>query len=257
MPLLGKLRHSVVGREPLVFAAILAVVLFVWVVVKLSSEIREHEPIRLDAAILKALRQHDDPHRLRGPAWVESVVRDVTALGGVVVLALVVCAVCGFLLLINHKHMMWLVLASTLGATAINSTLKLVIDRPRPEVVPKLTDVRSESFPSGHSAMSAAVYLTLGGLLAQTVKQRRLKLYFMFVALLVAFLVGASRVALGVHYPSDVLAGWATGLAWSLLCWLAARYLQRRGAIEQEEEGPPPATRLSSPKSTTPESNTL
>lgn len=250
MSLLGKLRQSVIGREPLVFAALLAIVLFVWVVIKLSSEIREHEPIRLDDAILKSLRQSDDPHRLRGPAWVESVVRDVTALGGVVVLALVVCAVCGFLILIDHKHMMWLVLASTLGAVAINSTIKYVIDRPRPTVVPKLTDVRSESFPSGHSAMSAAVYLTLGGLLAQTVKQRRLKLYFMSVALLVTFLVGASRVALGVHYPSDVLAGWATGLAWSLLCWLAARYLQRRGAIEQEEEGPPPA-------STTPESNPL
>jgi undecaprenyl-diphosphatase len=237
-PLFGKLRHSVIGREPLVFAAILVIILGVWVVVKLSSEIREREPLTFDAAILKALRQPDDPRRLVGPAWVESVVRDTTALGGVVVLALVVSAVCGFLILINHRHMMWLVLVSSLGATAINSTLKYVIDRPRPEVVPKLTDVRSESFPSGHSAMSAAVYLTLGGLLAQTVKQRRLKLYFMSIALLVTFLVGASRVALGVHYPSDVLAGWATGLAWSLLCWVAARYLQRRGAIEQEEAAP-------------------
>jgi undecaprenyl-diphosphatase len=238
MPLLGKLRNSVVGREPLVFVAILVICLGVWVVVHLSEEVREPTPLRLDSAILKALRQPDDPHRLRGPAWVESVVRDVTALGGVIVLALVVGAVCGFLVLIRHHHMMWLVLASTLGAVAINSTLKHVIDRPRPTVVPKLTDVRSESFPSGHSAMSAAVYLTLGGLLAQTVKQRRLKLYFMFVALGVAFLVGASRVALGVHYPSDVLAGWSTGLAWSLLCWLVARYLQRRGAIEQEENAP-------------------
>lgn len=238
MPLLGKLRQSFIGREPLVFAAILAICLGVWVVAKLSSEIREGESLSFDANILRALRQGDDPQRLRGPAWVESMVRDVTALGGVIVLLLVVGAVCGFLILIDHKHMMWLVLASTLGAVAINSTLKHVIDRPRPTVVPKLTDVRSESFPSGHSAMSAAVYLTLGGLLAQTVRQRRLKLYFMSVALLLAFLVGASRVALGVHYPSDVLAGWSTGLAWSLLCWLVARYLQRRGAIEQEEDAP-------------------
>ena len=238
MPLLRALRQSAIGREPLVFAAILVICLGVWVVVHLSEEVREPTPIRLDAAILKALRQPGDPHRLRGPAWVESMVRDVTALGGVIVLALVVGAVCGFLILIRHHHMMWLVLACTVGAVAINSTLKHVIDRPRPTVVPKLTDVRSESFPSGHSAMSAAVYLTLGGLLAQTVKQRRLKLYFMGVALLLAFMVGASRVALGVHYPSDVLAGWSTGLAWSLLCWLAARYLQRRGAIEQEEDAP-------------------
>jgi undecaprenyl-diphosphatase len=233
-PLFGKLRQSFIGREPLVFAALLAVVLGVWVVVKLSSEIREGEAPSFDARILKALRQPDDPHRLVGPPWVESMVRDVTALGGVIVLALVIGAVCGFLVLMRLHHMMWLVLIATVGAVLINSTLKHVIDRPRPEVVPKLTDVRSESFPSGHSAMSAAVYLTLGGLLAQTVTKRRIKLYFLFVALLLTFLVGCSRVALGVHYPSDVLAGWSTGLAWSLLCWLVARYLQRRGAVEQE-----------------------
>jgi undecaprenyl-diphosphatase len=241
MPLLGKLRQSFVGREPLVFAALLAVVLGVWVVVKLSGEIREGEPPRFDVTILRALRQPADPHRLRGPVWVESVVRDVTALGGVVVLALVIGAVCGFLLLMRLHHMMWLVLVATVGAVLINSTLKRVIDRPRPEVVPKLTDVRSESFPSGHSAMSAAVYLTLGGLLAQTVTKRRIKLYFLFVALLLTFLVGCSRVALGVHYPSDVLAGWSTGLAWSLLCWLVARYLQRRGAVEQAVDPGEPA----------------
>jgi undecaprenyl-diphosphatase len=234
MPLLGKLRQSFIGREPLVFAALLCVVLGVWVVVKLSSEIREGEAPAFDAKILKALRQPDDPHHLIGPPWVESMVRDVTALGGVIVLLLVVGCVCGFLVLMRLHHMMWVVLIATLGAVLINSTLKRVIDHPRPEVVPKLTDVRSESFPSGHSAMSAAVYLTLGGLLAQTVTKRRIKLYFLFVALLLTFLVGCSRVALGVHYPSDVLAGWSTGLAWSLLCWLVARYLQRRGAVEQE-----------------------
>jgi undecaprenyl-diphosphatase len=238
---LEKLRASVVGREPLVFAALLAIVLGVWVLVKLSSEIREGEIPPFDTAILKALRQSDDPRHLVGPVWVESVVRDLTALGGVAVLLLVVGGVCGFLVLIRHHHMMWLVLVATVGATAINSTIKAMVDRKRPEVVPKLTDVRSESFPSGHSAMSAAVYLTLGGLLAQTVKKRRLKLYCMAVAVLLTFLVGCSRVALGVHYPSDVLAGWSLGLAWSLLCWVAARYLQRRGAIEREEDFELPA----------------
>jgi undecaprenyl-diphosphatase len=138
--------------------------------------------------------------------------------------------------MIGRYHMMWLVLAASIGATVINSTIKNIVERPRPVVVPRLTDVSSESFPSGHSAMSAAVYLTLGGLLAQTVSRRRLKLYFIFVAMLLTFLVGLSRVCLGVHYPSDVLAGWTTGLVWALLCWLAGRYLQRRGAIEREED---------------------
>src|SRR2546430_5724073 len=131
--------------------------------------------------------------------------------------------------------MMWVVLVATIGATTINSTIKGLVDRPRPVVVPRLTDVSSESFPSGHSAMSAAVYLTLGGLLAQTVSRRRIKLYFIFVAMLITFLVGLSRVCLGVHYPSDVLAGWTTGLVWALLCWLAGGFLSRGGAVGVEE----------------------
>jgi undecaprenyl-diphosphatase len=154
----------------------------------------------------------------------------------VIVLLMVVGSVAGFLLLVRRYHMMWLMLVATIGATAINSTIKEMVDRPRPSIVPQLTDVSHESFPSGHSAMSAAVYLTLGGLLAQTVSRRRIKLYFIFVAMAVTFMVGFSRVCLGVHYPTDVLAGWAVGLVWALLCWLVARYLQRRGAIEREDD---------------------
>ena len=229
-------KRTWIGREPMVFVALLLALVGIWGVVTLYRDIRGGVTPPFDTAILKALRQPNDPQHLVGPAWMETTVRDVTALGGVVVLALVVLGVCGFLVMIRHHHMMWLVLASTVGATVVNTTLKAVIDRPRPEVVPKLTDVRTESFPSGHSAMSAAVYLTLGGLLAQTVKKRRLKLYCLTVAIVLTAMVGFSRVALGVHYPSDVMAGWSLGLAWSLLCWLTARYLQRRGAVEKEED---------------------
>jgi undecaprenyl-diphosphatase len=235
-PLLVKLRAFFVGKEPLVFVAALLVVLGVVVFIALLDEVREGDSMNFDNRVLRALRKPDDPAKLIGPWWVRSVVRDVTALGSGVVLLMVVGAVLGFLIMIRRYHMMWLVLAATVGATAINSTIKGIVDRPRPTVVPRLTDVSSESFPSGHSAMSAAVYLTLGGLLAQTVSRRRVKLYFIFVAMAVTFLVGISRIALGAHYPTDVLAGWATGLVWALLCWLVARYLQRRGAIEKEED---------------------
>jgi undecaprenyl-diphosphatase len=225
-----------VGKEPLVFVAALLMVLGVWAFVFLLDEVREGGTMSFDNRILRALRRPDDPSKLIGPGWVESVVRDVTAMGGVVVLLLIVGSVAGFLLLIRRYHMMWLVLVATVGATAINSTIKGVVNRPRPTVVPRLTDVQSESFPSGHSAMSAAVYLTLGGLLAQTVSRMSIKLYFVGVAMLATFMVGFSRVCLGVHYPTDVLAGWSTGLVWALLCWLVARYLQRRGRIEREED---------------------
>jgi undecaprenyl-diphosphatase len=244
-PLFTKLRAFFIGKEPLVFVAALLVVLGILAFVFLLDEVREGGTTNFDNRVLRALRKPDDPSKLIGPHGMESVVRDITALGGVVVLLLVVGSVAGFLLLIRRYHMMWLVLVATIGATAINSTIKGLVDRPRPTSVPRLTDVSSESFPSGHSAMSAAVYLTLGGLLAQTVSRRSIKLYFLFIAMTVTFLVGLSRVCLGVHYPTDVLAGWAVGLVWALLCWLVARYLQRRGAIEREEDPTLPESKAS------------
>jgi undecaprenyl-diphosphatase len=227
--------------------AALVIVAGVWGFVKLSGEVREGETAAFDARILRAFRQPQDPNLLIGPKWVQTVVRDVTSLGGVVVLVLAVSAVCGFLLLTRRYHMMWLVLAATVGATTINSTIKHVVGRERPKVVPQLTDVSSESFPSGHSAMSAAVYLTLGGLLAQTVSERRVKLYLLALGMLATGLVGVSRVMLGVHHPTDVLGGWMMGLVWALCCWLVARYLQRRGKVEREDD--PMASSSSPPRS--------
>ena len=86
--------------------------------------------------------------------------------------------------------------------------------------------------------LSAVVYLTLGALLARLTIRRRVKAYFLSVAFLMTFLVGVSRIYLGVHYPTDVLAGWSAGLAWALLSWLAAWYLQRRGTLDSPGERP-------------------
>jgi undecaprenyl-diphosphatase len=234
--LIRKIRAFVGRHEPVVFVAALLIVLGVWGFVEIFDEVREGDTERFDAAVLKAFRQAGDPSKIVGPLWVQEVIRDITALGGVFVVALITAAVSGFLWLSKRRHMLWLMLVSVLGATILNTMIKWLVDRPRPLVVPRLMHVTSESFPSGHSAMSAAVYLTLGALLAQTVTQRRLKLYFLGMAILLAVLVGISRVALGVHFPTDVLAGWATGLVWALACWVVARYLQRRGKVERPED---------------------
>jgi undecaprenyl-diphosphatase len=162
--------------------------------------------------------------------------RDLTALGGIAVLTLTVAAVLGFLWLRKMYGAAWLVLLATSGGLIASMALKHLFQRDRPSIVPHLSIVSSSSFPSGHSMLSAVVYLTLGALLARFVEQRRMKAYFLLVALALSFLVGVSRVYLGVHYPTDVLAGWSAGLAWALACWLVARYLQRRGAVEKGAE---------------------
>jgi undecaprenyl-diphosphatase len=221
------------GRHELrVLVAVLIVVSGTWCFLALANVVLAGRTQSLDEVILVALRRADDPAMPIGPDWMAEVGRDLTAVGGIAVLLLTTLAVAGFLALDRKFAAAGFVLAAVAGGLMASSLLKACFARPRPEVVPHLSQVYTSSFPSGHSMMSAVVYLTLGALLARVVARRRLKFYFLAVALLLTGLVGASRVYMGVHYPTDVLAGWTAGLVWASLCWLAARKLQRRGAIE-------------------------
>src|SRR5207249_10075263 len=128
---------------------------------------------------------------------------------------------------------MWLVAAAAGGGGVLSTVMKQLFGRGRPDIVPHLVAVTSPSFPSGHSMLGVIMYLTLGALLARFATRRRTTVYLLTVALLAAFVVGASRVYLGVHHPSDVLAGWCAGLIWALTCWVVARYLQHRGTVDR------------------------
>lgn len=220
-------------HELTVVLGLLIVASGTWGFVELANRVRMGQTEAFDAWVLQSLRRTDNPTVPVGPTWMQEIARDITALGGVAVLVLVTFAVTGFLLLDRKFAAMGLVLTATLSGLALGVLLKAFFARPRPSVVPHLAEFHTSSFPSGHSMMAAVVYLTLGALLCHFVTQRGLKCYFLVVALALTVLVGFSRVYLGVHYPTDVLAGWAAGLAWASLCWLIAHTLRRRGAIEE------------------------
>jgi undecaprenyl-diphosphatase len=210
--------------------AILLVVGGTWAFIELTGEVREGGTRQFDESIEHFVASHP------GPLWLLEVGRDVTALGGVAVLSLVVIAVIGYLLLRAYYGALWLVLIATFGGLVLSSLLKFVIQRDRPTIVEHRSAIYTTSFPSGHSMLSAVVYLTLGSLLARLAKERVVKFYFLAVALVLTGLVGVSRVYMGVHWPTDVLAGWTAGLVWAALCWAVTRYLQRRGALERDLE---------------------
>lgn len=202
--------------------------------VELAGEVLEGETLAFDKTILLALRSAADPNEPGGPWWLARMARDITSLGSTTILTLTTVAALGFLLLLRKRAAALLVLVSVGGGMTLSSTLKALVGRARPDLVPHGDIVVTASFPSGHAMLSAIVYLTLGALLAQFVAGRRVKAYLLVCAMLLTLLVGASRVYLAVHWPTDVLAGWCVGAAWAALCWIVAEWLQRRGAVEPE-----------------------
>jgi undecaprenyl-diphosphatase len=218
----------------LIAGLVICAVLYAFAV--LAGEVMEGDTHALDIKILEALRKADDRSRPVGPAWLEVALLDLTALGGPTVIFLVVGAVVGFLCLQARYRTAMVVAAAAASGEIVNHLLKLLFMRPRPSVVPHLRDVASTSFPSGHAMESAIVYLTLGVMLMRVAERRITKMYCLGIAALVTFLVGSSRVYLGVHYPTDVIGGWMLGFLWASICWLAERRSESRTGVAEERE---------------------
>jgi undecaprenyl-diphosphatase len=199
-----------------------------WVFIEIADEVREGETRSFDQRVVRWMRQPDDPSALRGPRWFHETARDITALGDYAVLSLITFAVTGFLLLQRRYQSAFLLLSATVGGSLVSALLKAGFGRERPDL-PQLVYVASSSFPSGHAMGSAVVYLTLGVLAARLVSGAPMKTYCLGIALVITLLVGSSRVYLGVHYPTDVLAGWSAGLVWAALCWLVFKSVAKRG----------------------------
>jgi undecaprenyl-diphosphatase len=217
-------------------ALLLVVALAVWLATLAVGAIGYSRIRALDERILLSMRSPNDPSVPLGPHWLLPAAREFTALGSSTVLLTLILAVGGYLWLERRYGMLALVLVSTFGGMAISSYLKIFFERPRPSIVPHLAPASSPSFPSGHSLVSAVVYMTLGVLLTRVTTDRRAKTYFVVLAAAITCLIGLTRMYVGVHYPTDVLAGWAIGLLWALVCGAVARELQRRHVIRPEDE---------------------
>lgn len=184
-------------------------------------------PLAWDRAIMLALRVPGDPAQPIGPRWLHAALVDVTALGSGTVLTLVVAGTIGLLLVRRLWLTAGLVAAATISGSIIAAQAKYWVGRPRPELVDHLVQVTGLSFPSGHATNSALVYLTLAGLVAQVADGRAVRNYIFVIAILLTGTIGVSRVYLGVHWPSDVLAGWCAGTGWAALWWWLGATLRR------------------------------
>lgn len=230
------------GRREI--AAIVVLLLLaggVFAFAQIASEVMEGDTHAFDEWLLVALRTNDGQDPI-GPQWLEIMMTDFTALGGIPVSIFIVAAAAGYLLLIGKWATTIFLIASVLGGTLLNSLLKFGFARPRPDLVAHIVDVHTASFPSGHAMVAAVTYLTLGALLSRTVRGRAAKIYVLSLSVLLTVLIGISRVYLGVHWPTDVLAGWCAGASWATLCWAIAYWLQRRGKIESEGDAVPTRT---------------
>jgi len=227
----AKLKH----REITWLFVGLAACILLFVFISLAGEVTEGDTQAFDTRILQALRSPDDPSKPIGPAWMEESLLDLTAIGGPAVLGLIVLAVIGFLLLQTRVRTALFVAITWLSGELLNTAMKHAFNRPRPTIVPHLREAFSTSFPSGHAMESAIVYLTLGTILMRVAESRVTKVYCLGIAILLTVLVGASRVYLGVHYPTDVLGGWIIGFVWASICWLVEERFEARAGIAAEK----------------------
>lgn len=227
--------HSFVTAESRLLAAIAIISGLVLAFLQIADEMIEGEMEAFDRSILMLFRDPTNIDQVIGPAWVHEMVRDITALGSFSLLGLIVVAVCSYLLLAGMRSAAMLVAISVIGGTILSTVLKMGYARPRPDLA-VMSEQFTASFPSGHAMLSAVTFLTLGALMARFAPSRPLQILSISLAICLTVLVGASRLYMGVHYPSDILAGWCLGAAWALLCSTVGAVLQRKGSVEQPKD---------------------
>lgn len=219
------MRDLRVHALPMVLVALLGAGVFAFI--QIADEMTEAELKGVDRNLLLALRNPDDLSQPLGPPWFREFMVELTALGGYPLLTIIVAIVVIYLLISRMYGPALFTVISIVTGTAVSHLLKLAYDRPRPDLVEQLVSVHTPSFPSGHATMSAVVYLTLASLIVRLVDSTAVRVYVLVVATLLTLSIGISRVYLGVHWPSDVAAGWALGVAWASVAWLVPSLMMR------------------------------
>ncbi|HEY0970310.1 MAG TPA: phosphatase PAP2 family protein [Gemmatimonadales bacterium] len=227
-----------VALGALVVAAAAVAALGAWAFAELAEEVREGTTQRIDESALRFLDALD---------WLDPVMLEITALGNGTVVLVTAGVAALFLWLTRHRYSAVLLVTATAGGMLLTFIMKGAFSRPRPQVVEWGTHVATSSFPSGHASSAAVVYLTVAYLAARLQRRRWARWLTMAIAVVLVVLIAASRLVLGVHYPSDVVAGMALGLAWAAFCMAALEAIQRlilRGEApgEEEQEMPAPDT---------------
>ncbi|MBX9616068.1 MAG: phosphatase PAP2 family protein [Caulobacteraceae bacterium] len=169
--------------------------------------------------------------RPRGPWWLQEAAADLTSLGGISVLALFAVAAIGILLILRKRLSAVLLVTGLAGGVALSEGLKALFERQRPPAAYQAVDTLNASFPSGHALLATVFYLTVAVLMTRAFPRRRLKAYVLSVGVLFALLVGLTRVYLGAHWATDVLAGWCVGAAWAVALWLVSHAVERHQRV--------------------------
>lgn len=200
----------------------------------LTERVLGGSTVSIDEALLLLMRESGDINDPLGPGWFEEMARDFTALGGIPILLMLTVLVTCYTAMEKDYHSAIFIAGTALTGLIVSTALKEVFDRPRPDLVEQATRVYTSSFPSAHAMLSACMYLAFAVLLARLEVHRRNKTLILVFAAGVIIVIGLSRIYLGVHWPTDVVAGWMAGAAWTLACWLVLRHLDTHRPLTTE-----------------------
>ncbi|MFC5344259.1 phosphatase PAP2 family protein [Brevundimonas staleyi] len=220
-------RAATVARAEFAALGALAIVtLGIMTFVEIADDMTEADGQAFDQMVLQWMQPIAG--QPRGPWWLQEAAGDITSLGGIAVLGLFAIVAIGMLLILRKRLSALLLVVGLAGGVALSEGLKAIFERERPPAVYQAVATLNASFPSGHALLSTVFYLSVAVMMTRAFPKKRLKAYVLGVGMVFALMVGLTRVYLGAHWASDVMAGWCVGAAWAMALWLVSYAVERR-----------------------------